>query len=84
MQQTLIQQGLDLLFYGMGTVFVFLTLLVIGVALMSVIISRFFAEPEAAPMAASYTPTAANAPVDGRVLKVVQAAISQHRAKQKR
>ncbi len=84
MQQTLIQQGLDLLLYGMGTVFVFLTLLVIGVSLMSAIISRFFVEPEPEPASASFKAPTNQAPVDGRVLKVVQAAITQHRTKHKR
>ena len=84
MQQTLVQQGFDLLLYGMGTVFVFLTLLVIGVSLMSIIISRYFAEPEPEPVKASFNARATQAPVDGRVLKVVQAAITQHRSKHNR
>lgn len=79
MQDTLVQQGLDLMLTGMGTVFVFLTLLVIGTVAMSAIVSRFFHVEEVA------TPAAANAksePVNKKTLAVIQAAIRAHKAKQ--
>ncbi|WP_028670137.1 OadG family protein [Saccharospirillum impatiens] len=41
-----LREGFSLLFMGMGTVFVFLTVLVIGTTLMSKIINRFFGLPE--------------------------------------
>ncbi|GHA04645.1 hypothetical protein GCM10008090_12560 [Arenicella chitinivorans] len=41
MQETLIDQGLNLMLYGMGTVFVFLTILVFATVLMSRIVTRF-------------------------------------------
>ena len=40
MSDTLMQQGVDLMLYGMGSVVVFLTLLVIAMVLMSGSISR--------------------------------------------
>lgn len=44
MQETLIDQGLNLMLYGMGTVFVFLTILVFATGLMSRIVARFAVE----------------------------------------
>lgn len=44
MQETLIDQGLNLMLYGMGTVFVFLTILVFATGMMSRIVARFSSE----------------------------------------
>lgn len=41
METSLLDQGITLMLVGMGTVFVFLTLLVIGMSLMSAIAMRF-------------------------------------------
>ncbi|WP_086931023.1 OadG family protein [Agarilytica rhodophyticola] len=81
MQSSLFQQGVDLMLFGMGTVFVFLTLLVISVTLMSKIIANYFAEQEPEPVAKA--PSSANTPaaVDPVILAVIQDAIHQHRAK---
>lgn len=38
----ILDQGLNLMAFGMGTVFVFLTLLVIAISIMSFIIGKFF------------------------------------------
>ncbi|WP_075188110.1 OadG family protein [Teredinibacter haidensis] len=79
MQVNLWEQGVDLMLYGMGTVFVFLTLLVIGTMIMSNIVSRFFAEepePVLAPVGGSQSQT-----VNKSTLAVIQAAIHAHRAK---
>ena len=40
MQATLVDQGLNLMMYGMGTVFVFLTVLVLATTLMSALLQR--------------------------------------------
>lgn len=40
MQPTLLEQGLELMLVGMGTVFVFLTLLVAAMSLMSAVVRR--------------------------------------------
>jgi oxaloacetate decarboxylase (Na+ extruding) subunit gamma len=87
MQSTLLAQALDLLIFGMGTVFVFLTLLVIAVNLMSRFMEKFFpeaiiAEPHLSPSASN--DTAPKYSVDTTTLAVIQAAIRQHRAKHKR
>jgi len=78
MQQTLMQQGTELLLYGMGSVFVFLTLLVLLTMVMSAVIQRFV-KPE--PPAESSRPAAAltvhqNSPL----LAIISEAIKQHRA----
>ncbi|GAB3269960.1 OadG family protein [Parahaliea aestuarii] len=78
MQAGIIDQGLELMLYGMGTVVVFLALLVVATTLMSRFVGRFFPEPEVeapAPRA-----TASGAPTgDAQLLAVISAAIHQHR-----
>ena len=76
MDATLIDQGIDLLLYGMGTVFAFLTLLVAVTSLMSVIVNKLVVEvAPIAPVAIAHQSS-----VDPRIVKVIQAAIDQHRA----
>ena len=66
MQPTLLDQGLTLMLVGMGTVFVFLTLLVAGMSLMATIVKRFL-------------PTPVEAGPSDEEIAVITAAISQHR-----
>ncbi len=47
MQATLLEQGATLMLVGMGTVFVFLTALVIAMSLMAAIVRRLTPAPEA-------------------------------------
>lgn len=77
MQETLITQGLDLMLYGMGTVFVFLSLLVVMTSLMSRIVLRI------APPEVQDTPEVLSNPVgvEPQILKVIEKAISLHRNK---
>lgn len=79
MQETIMQQGLDLTLFGMGTVFVFLTVLVIATAIMSSIVQRFFPEPE--PPIASAAGPASTGVTDPKLLAIIKAAIEQHRKK---
>jgi oxaloacetate decarboxylase (Na+ extruding) subunit gamma len=81
--QVLLEQGIDLMLFGMGTVFVFLTLLVLATGLMSSLIQRFFPEPEIEaplPQNGRLLP-AKTVAVDTKTLSVIKAAIEQHRAK---
>lgn len=79
MQETIMQQGLDLMLFGMGTVFVFLTVLVIATTIMSSAVQRFFPEPEPAlPSPNATAPTGVN---DPKLLAIIKAAIEQHRKK---
>ena len=77
MDASLISQGLDLLLYGMGTVFTFLTLLVGLTALMSRTVMRFSPDEPADVEASSHQ--IHSTLVDKRIVKVIQAAIDQHR-----
>lgn len=82
MENILLHQGLDLMLFGMGTVFVFLTLLVIATILMSQIVQNYFAEAEviAEPVKMASVGGGSQT-VDAKTLKVIQEAIHQHRAK---
>lgn len=71
----LVAEGFDLLLYGMGTVFVFLILLVLATALMSTLVVRFFPEEELVQK--SVAP--ANTGVDPLTIKIIQAALDKHR-----
>lgn len=77
----MLMEGVELMMLGVGTVFVFLVLLVGLINLMSFVINRFF--PEAAPAAATPKRMAAAAaqPIDPELLAVIGAAVSQHRAR---
>ncbi|MGB0449437.1 MAG: OadG family protein [Porticoccaceae bacterium] len=77
MDSTLITQGLDLMLYGMGTVFTFLTLMVGITTLMSMVVNKLVVEAEVVPDVP--VQAAATAPVEPRIAKVIQAAIDQHR-----
>ena len=66
MQPTLLDQGFTLMLVGMGTVFVFLTILVVGMSLMASIVKRL-------------TPTTADAGASDEEIAVIAAAITQHR-----
>ncbi|MEZ5525450.1 MAG: OadG family protein [Pseudomonadales bacterium] len=50
MTETLFDQGLSLLIFGVSVVFVFLTLLVILTTVMSKAVNRFFPEPVPEPV----------------------------------
>lgn len=80
MQDSLMQQGVDLMLYGMGTVVIFLALLVISTMLMSRMVQRFFAEPDEQSAPAT-TGDVGHDVVDERLLRVIKAALDQHRAK---
>ena len=77
MDALLISQGLDLMLYGMGTVFTFLTLLVGLTGLMSRAVMLF--SPEELVEAEVSAHQIHSAIVDKKIVKVIQAAIDQHR-----
>ncbi|WOJ94605.1 OadG family protein [Congregibacter variabilis] len=81
MSANLLSQGLELLVYGMGTVVVFLTLLVFATRLMSLFIQRFFPEPLlATPRRSARPPQASSAP-SPELLAAIAAAVHQHRGR---
>lgn len=81
METSLIEQGGNLMLYGMGMVFVFLMLLVLMMTLMSALIQRFFPEPEAGAAGSDGMGHGAGTGVDARIKKIVQAALDQHRGR---
>ncbi|MDC1144284.1 OadG family protein [Porticoccaceae bacterium] len=76
MDSILIAQGLDLMLYGMGTVFTFLTVLVVITSTMSALVNRIATED----VVATSAPSADNT-VEPRLATVIQAAIDQHRGR---
>ncbi len=81
MSNDIVGQGLELMLFGMGTVVVFLALLVVITTTMSRFIGRYFPEPVAPVPVRPAAPTqAANggAPSD-EVVAVISAAVRQHR-----
>ncbi len=74
-------EGVDLMVLGLGSVFVFLILLIGCISLMSRLVTRFL--PEEAPLAAAPRRTApvSAMPVDSETLAVIGAAVRQHRAR---
>lgn len=80
MSSSLIDQGFELMLFGMGTVFVFLTILIFATTGMSKIITRYFPEKivVAAPRKKKTAALGASS-VAPATLKIIQAAIEQHR-----
>lgn len=76
MNEPLLHEGLNLLLYGMGTVIIFLTVLVAVTVLMSALITRFSAADDSS---ASVSTSPVPSEVDERVLEIIQQAINQHR-----
>lgn len=75
----LLREGVELMLFGLGSVFVFLVLLIVCIRLMSVVIGRFDSTPTA--QAVSVRPASVAAEIDADLLAAIQAAIHQHRAR---
>ncbi len=84
MQSTLLEQALELLVFGMGTVFVFLIMLVIAVNLMSRFIETFFPEPATPEQHPPFAEHKNDDLPNPHTIAAIQAAIHQHRAKHPR
>lgn len=78
----LLLEGVELMLFGMGFVFVFLVLLVGVVSLMSRLIATF-ASSAPIPAISSSVPSArlASHEPDAETLAAIQSAIAQHRAR---
>ena len=84
MRGDIIDQGVELMLYGMGTVVFFLTLLIIVTSLMSWLLSRYFPEVEVPMISAGRDPAAPPVAVDqSQLVAVITAAIHRHRAGKK-
>lgn len=83
MEQDIVAQGVELILYGMGTVVLFLTLLVVATAAMSRLMMQYFPDPQppAAPVRPGPGEQTAGA-VDRKTVAAITAAIHRHRGRQ--
>ena len=70
--ENLVSQGFELAIFGMGTVFMFLTLLILATHGMSLLVQKYEAKN---------TADAATQKVDRHLLAIISGAIAQHRSK---
>ncbi len=75
----LLNQGLELAMFGMGTVFVFLALLIAATKTMSALVLKF--QPALADGVAAAATQSNLIPEDGQLVAVISAAIMRHRNK---
>jgi oxaloacetate decarboxylase gamma subunit len=73
--------GVELMFAGMGIVFLFLTMLVFAINMMSALVLRFFPD---VPLQTAATPTKTVNGIDKSIVAAITAAVHQHRGKRKR
>jgi len=71
-EEVLLEQGINLMILGMGTVFVFLTALVLATMLMSTVLVRLYGEDE---------PAVQHAEVSEEVVAAVSATLRHHRSR---
>ncbi len=76
----LMADGLGLMGFGMGTVFVFLIILIFATSFMSTLVAKFLPDPPPAPVKPTNAPAQG---VDPQLLKVLSAAVKEYRARQK-
>lgn len=74
----LLLEGVEIMLFGIGSVYIFLILLIVCIRLMSRLISRFDTAPAPRPTIASPVSEVA---ADADILAAIQAAIHQHRAR---
>lgn len=75
-EPSILQQGLDLMIYGMGIVFLFLLVVVAVVAAMSRAVQRYLPQQEIVTPSKISAVQAAASP---QVMQAIQAALDQHR-----
>ncbi len=86
MQGSIVAQGVELMLYGMGTVVLFLGLLVVATTAMSALVTRYFTPAEVPPTERASSPgtsTGGAGQLDPGVVAAIAAAIHQHRARKK-
>ena len=84
MQTTLIDQGLDLMLFGMGSVFGFLLLLVLATRVMSLLVNRWLPEELVSGNVSEVGAGVQSSTIDPKIVKVIQSAIDRHRGGLKR
>jgi oxaloacetate decarboxylase gamma subunit len=73
----LMSSGFELMFAGMGIVFLFLAMLVLAINLMSAFVQRYFPE---APATSTNIPVAHSAVVDKSHIAAITTAVHQYRS----
>jgi len=73
METNLILEGFKFMGLGMGTVFLFLIIMILAINAMSYIINRFFPEPQVADV------TASTQKDNNKIIAAITAAIKHHR-----
>ena len=86
MQGSIVNQGVELMLFGMGTVLVFLTVLVLSITFMSWALRRYFPVEDIhcdIGLAANSSPVGVSgaANEDANLVAVISAAIHRHRSK---
>jgi oxaloacetate decarboxylase gamma subunit len=76
----MMSSGVELMFAGMGIVFLFLAMLVVAINIMSYLVQRFFPD---APPAPAVTVASVSSGIDKSVIAAITAAVHQHRSKHK-
>lgn len=77
----LIEKGLELMLFGMGTVFVFLALLVLCTSQMSSLLQKYLPEEALAEKKSGKRSPGSTAGVDAGTVAAISAAMHLHRAK---
>jgi len=77
MNNDLISEGLSLMMLGMGTVFVFLAMLIVMMSFMSTVIQKYF--PELSASVERSASVAESDIPDEKTLAIIKSAIEQHR-----
>jgi oxaloacetate decarboxylase gamma subunit len=72
----LMSGGVELMFVGMGIVFLFLAMLVVAINIMSALVRRFFPDTPALAVAAPVS-----GGIDKRTVAAITAAVHQYRKK---
>ena len=74
METNLVLEGFKFMGLGMGTVFLFLITMIISMNIMSIVVHKFFPEPEV------HADTSASTPQNNKkVIAAITAAIKHHR-----
>jgi len=74
METNLILEGFKFMGLGMGTVILFLVIMIVCMNIMSYVVHKFFPEPQA-----NLDSTANTAPDNKKIIAAISAAISHHR-----
>ncbi len=79
MSNDLLSEGLNLMLLGMGTVFVFLAMLIIMMSFMSASIQKYFPDLAAPTETLAATNETSSDIPDEKTLAIIKLAIEQHR-----